>query len=118
MKLNAHYARSTSFGIVVIVLVALIALLGGMLYVVFAKAASAEPRLQGYLMRLAWLTGAALFLSILILLGVVVRYVASRLTDQPEPFKPTGYRDVWTEAGRRLKAEDAPPIEPFEQEDS
>lgn len=118
MKIKAHYARSTSFGIVVIVLVALIALLGGMLYVVFAKAASAEPRLQGYLMRLAWLTGAALFLSILILLGVIVRYVASRLTDQPEPYKPTGYRDVWTEAGRRLKAEDAPPIEPFEQEDS
>lgn len=117
MKLTSHYARSTSFAIVVIVLVALIAFLTGILYLVFAKAAVAEPKLQGYLMRLAWLTGAAMFLAVLILMGVVIRYVASRLTDRPEEFKPTGYVDVWAEAGRRLKAEDAPPVEPFEKSD-
>ena len=115
MKLEARYLQSASFGIVVIALVALIAFLTGMLYLVFAKAASAEPGLQAYLMRLAWLSGAVLFLSILILLGVVIRRISARLTQPPEKYKPTGYVDAWTEAGRRVKAEDAPPVEPYEK---
>ncbi len=118
MKLHAHYMRTTSFAIVVISLVAWIGVLMGLLYLVFAMAAPADPERQAYLMRWAWLTGAVLCLSLIILAGAVIRYVASRLTEPPEPFKPTGYVDAWTEAGRRLKAEDAPPVEPFEKDDS
>jgi uncharacterized membrane protein len=118
VKVNAHYVRATNFAILVIALVALIAMLTGLLYVIFAKAASASSQAQGTLLRVAWLIGATLMLTVLILLGVVIHYVAQRLTQPPEGFKPTAYFDAWSEAGRRVKAEDAPPVEPYEKEDS
>jgi len=116
VNLKTHYLRATNFAILVISLVALIAMLTGLLYVIFAKAATVDAKTQSALARVAWLTGAALMLSILILLGVIIHYVAQRLTQPPEGFKPTAYFDAWTEAGRRVKAEDAPPVEPYEKE--
>jgi membrane protein implicated in regulation of membrane protease activity len=111
------YRSRTRFALVVISLVTMVALLTGLLYLAFARAAAAEPKDQAYLLRLAWLTGAVLIATFLVLVGVIVHYVASRLSEPPEKYKPTGYVDIWSEAGRRLKPEDAPPVEPFELED-
>jgi len=111
VKLNLHYFRLTNFAVLVIGLVAWIGMLTGLLYVVFAKAASSEGDVQAYLMRMAWITGAMLTLSVVILAGLVVHYVASRISEPPEETKPMGYVDAWSESARRLKAKGAPPVE-------
>ena len=111
------YRRRTSFAIVVIALVAFMAILTGVLYRTLAAAAQAEPDTRDYLMRLAAMTTAVLVLSAVLLFGTVIRYIASRITGPADKFKPTPYEDAWTEAGRRLKPEDAPPVQGFEDED-
>ncbi len=118
VKLSFHYFRATNFAVLVIGLVAWIGMLTGLLYLVFAKAASSEGDLQAYLVRMAWITGAVLILSVVILAGLVVHYVASRISEPPEEVKPMGYVDAWSESARRLKAKGAPPVEPDEEEDT
>ena len=114
MKPIAHYARLTSFAVLVIALVALVAMLTGLLLLLLSAAGTAEPERQKYLVRMASLAMGALVLSVVILAGVVIRYLTQRLTGPSEQFEPMGYESAWKEAGRRLRPEDAPPIEGFE----
>jgi len=106
--------RRASFAMVVIGLVACAAMVGGVLYWSLKAAATAETEVRNYLTRIAALATAVLILSVVILFAVIVRYVALRLSSPEGPRAPDAYEDAWTEAGRRLKAEDAPPVEGFE----
>jgi hypothetical protein len=117
VKITGQYTRATSFAILTIALVTAAALLTGLLLLLLDAAGKAEPEKQRHLVKLASLTMGALVLSVVILVGLIARYVAYRLTHPPEPFKPMGYEDAWKEAGRRLRPEDAPPVEGFEDSD-
>jgi hypothetical protein len=114
VKPITHYTRLTSFAVLLIALLVLVAMLTGLLLLLLGAAGSAEPERQKYLVRMASLAMGALVLSILILAGVVIRYLAQRLTGPSDQFKPMGYESAWKEAGRRLRPEDAPPVEGFE----
>ncbi len=117
VRIETHYLRRTNFAIGVIALVGFIAGMTGLLYWLAKAAKSADPQVRTYVMRLAAMATALVILSAALLVAVVARYVASRLLHPPEPFKPMGYVDAWTEAGRRLKPQDAPPVRPYEQPD-
>jgi len=113
-----RYSQAASFAILVISLVVLVTMLAGLMIWLLRSAAAAEGDRQRELVRFASLAFAATLLSVLILIGVVARYVARRFSADSEPFKPMGYVDAWTESGRRLKPEDAPPVEGFEDGES
>lgn len=115
VKLRTHYMRATSFAMVVFGLTSFMGVLVGLLFLAFGKARKAVDLAQKqYLTRLSQLLLAVLLLTALLLIGVIAHYIAQRLKNPPEPFKPMGYEDAWTESGRRLKPEDAPPVEPWE----
>ena len=116
VKPASYYSRATSFAISVIALLALTAMLSALLYWLLNAAPNAEGEKQQYLLRFIFLVMGALFLTLIILLGVIARYVAHRLTSPEEKYQPLGHFDAWAEAGRRLRPEDAPPIEGFEDE--
>ena len=113
---STHYTRATTFAILTISLIVIGALLAGLLYWLLSAAAAAAGDRQQYLLRLASLTMASLLLWLLISMGIVIRYVAQRFGRSGDRHKPMGYVDAWAEAGRRLKPEDAPPIEGFEDD--
>ncbi len=117
MKPATGYIRATSFAILVISLVTVIGFLGGLIYVLFDRIALAEPGQREYLVQVAWLTGAVVILSVIILIGVVVHYLAHRITQRPEKSEPPAYFDAWSESARRLKAKGVPPVE-LEETDS
>ena len=114
MKAPNPYVRSASFAILMIGLAALNTLLAVLLHKVAAAAATAPLARHEYLTRLAYLVGAVLIAALALTVIVLVHHLALRLFSHPEPFKPTPYEDAWTEAGKRLKPEDAPPVEPYE----
>lgn len=100
--------RSIDFAIVAVLLVALGAGLGALLYITSSQASvETEPRTRGYLLRLAWLSLAMLLLTVLIFTWVVVRYAAHRFK-RSKPHEPTAYVDAWALAGRRYRVEDHP----------
>ena len=111
MKPTTRYVRATSFAILLISLVTLIGFLSGLIYVLFGRVASAEPMQREYLVHVAWLSGAVLILSVIILIGVVVHYLGHRITQEPEKSEPPAYFDAWSESARRLKAKGVPPAE-------
>ena len=115
MKSTIQASRATSFAILTISMTVLVAALGSLLYVLLVSSKQASGEVQAYLMKLAYLDGAALVLAVVILLGGVIRYITGRLLAQPDKPTSTPYESAWTEAGKRLKPEDAPPIEPFEK---
>ncbi|MCK4626606.1 MAG: hypothetical protein KAV00_14910 [Phycisphaerae bacterium] len=117
VKISTHYTRATNFAILVIAMVIWITVLASVLYLVLT-AAQQEQEQRDYLLGLAYLTMGVLAFSLILLVGIIAHHAAGRLKHPPEQFKPTKYEDAWTEAGRRLKPEDAPPIEGFEEEDS
>ena len=112
-----QYTRATNFAILIIAMVVWIAVLAGVLYLVLTAVRQGQEH-RDYLLGLAYLTMGVLAVSLILLVGIIAHHVASRLKHPPESFEPTKYEDAWTEAGRRLKPEDAPPIEGFEEEDS
>jgi hypothetical protein len=111
---SPFYLRATNFAILTVGLGAWSALLAVLLQRVLAASQTPYPLRHAYLVRLAWLIGALLMLSLLVLAATVIHYLGWRLTRPPERFTPTPYEDAWTEAGRRVKAEDAPPVFPYE----
>ena len=117
VRSSDRYTRATSFAIVVISLVVMTAVLAALVYWLLSAATRADGERQKYLLRLASVAAAGLLLALLVLLGTVARYVARRLTAPQERFEPMGYVDAWSEAGRRLKPEDAPPVPGFEADD-
>ncbi len=117
MKITTYYMRAANFAILVIALSAMIALLGVLAWSTLDAAGEAQGQQKRNLMLFAYVALGALTFTALLLMVLVVRYIAQRLTNPPEPFKPTEYEDAWTEAGRRLKPEDAPPVEGFEEND-
>ncbi|KKM21284.1 hypothetical protein LCGC14_1636950 [marine sediment metagenome] len=116
VKPTTRYTRATSFAILVISLVAMGAMLAGMLVWLLHAAGLVEAKSekQQYFLRLASVTMAALLLWVVILVGLVARYIARRLTDRTDRPQPMGYVDAWAEAGRRLDPKDAPPVDGFE----
>ena len=117
MKISTHYTRATNFAILVIAMVIWIAVLASVLYLVLMAIRQGHEQ-RDYLLGLAYLTMGVLAFSLILLVSIIAHHAAGRLKHPPEQFKPTKYEDAWTEAGRRLKPEDAPPIEGFEEEDS
>jgi len=85
VKITGQYTRATSFAILTIALVTAAALLTGLLLLLLDAAGKAEPEKQRHLVKLASLTMGALVLSVVILVGLIARYVAYRLTHPPEP---------------------------------
>ncbi|MCK4625970.1 MAG: hypothetical protein KAV00_11710 [Phycisphaerae bacterium] len=113
----SQYTRATNFAILVIAMVAWIMVLSGVLYLVLA-AVPHEPEQRDYLLRLAYLTTGVLGVSVILLVAIVAHYAASRLRHPTEQSARGEYEDAWTEAGRRLKPEDAPPIDGFEEDNN
>ncbi len=111
----SQYTRATNFAILVIAMVVWILVLSSVLYLVLA-AVPHEPEQRDYLLRLAYLTTGVLGVSLILLIGIIAHYAASRLKHPTEQSAHAEYEDAWTEAGRRLKPEDAPPIDGFEEE--
>ena len=112
--------RKTSFTIVIVALALIIALLLFLLYSILVDIGTVDQQTRQYLITLASLVAAVLLLSIFLLVLEVVHYVAGRVSGSTAPTRRTDYeyeQDAWTEAGKRLKPEDAPPIEDFEQDD-
>ncbi|MDY7009710.1 MAG: hypothetical protein SVV80_03025 [Planctomycetota bacterium] len=117
VKISTHYMRTTNFAILSIAMVAWIVALAGVLYLVLT-AVPQDQEQRNYFLGLAWLTMGVLAVSLILLVGIIAHHAAGRLNQPTEPFKTTKYEDAWTEAGRRLKPEDAPPVEGFEEEDN
>ena len=113
----SQYTRATNFAILTIAMVVWIMVLAGVLYLVLA-AIPHEPEQRDYLLRLAYLTTGVLGVSVILLIGIIAHYAASRLKLPTEQSSHAEYENAWTEAGKRLKAEDAPPIEGFEENNS
>ena len=114
MKGERDFKRATSFAITVIAMVTLCAMLAGLFYALVRMATRAEGDQHAYLARLAALVLAALVLAALILLSFVVRYIGRRVTARSGPPKRSEHVSAWLEAGRRLKPEQAPPVEGYE----
>ena len=118
MKAPSRYFRATSFAILTIALVGLIAVLVSLLVVVLGAAEGTQGQTRRSLLLLAYLALGALGLAALLVTVLIIRYIGARTTARPEKPKPMDYVDAWAEAGRRLKPEDAPPIEGFEDGDT
>ncbi len=114
MKISTHYMRATNFAILIIAMVVWIMVLAGVLYLVLTAVQRGQGQRE-YMLGLAYLTMGVLAFSLILLIGIIAHHAASRLKQPTEQFKPTKYENAWTEAGRRLKPEDAPPIEGFEE---
>jgi len=118
VKPYTRYFRATSFAILTVALVGLIAILVALLLLVLGAAEGAQGQQKRNLLLMAYLALGALGLAALLLVALIIRYLGTRITHRPQKPKPMGYVDAWTEAGQRLKPEDAPPIEGFEEDDS
>ncbi len=113
MKPAAQFARTASFAFTVLFLVALLTALTVLLYVLLCAAGQAQGDLRSYLLKMSYLDGAALVLTLFVMLGTVVHHWASQVSDPPEGPRRTPHESAWDEAGKRLK--NAPPVEPYEQ---
>ena len=110
------YLRAANFAILVIALVAVAAALGMLLRLLLHSVDLAQTaQKHDYLVRLAYLVGGLLILTVLVLAVVVIHYATLRMKHPGEAFKPMGHVDAWSESARRLDAKDAPPVEPFEK---
>jgi hypothetical protein len=112
---TAQPLRTTTFAALTAFLVAMIVGLSLLLRAVVTKAESSgagKSRLP-----LIVLAASLLILSILILAVVVIHYISSRVKPPIDRAKPTPFESAWDEAGKRLKPEDAPPVEPYEDKD-
>ncbi len=112
------YERSARFGILIITLIVIVATCVGLLFWVLRSAAASgdSKELRNYLTKMATIIAGVLILSLVILFAVVIRYVAFRLAPPAAKRTPAPWESAWTEAGRRLKPEDAPPVPGFEDE--
>lgn len=111
----AQYTRATNFAVLVIAMVVWIMVMTGVLYLVLASVPH-NPEQRDYLLGLAYLTMGVLGLSVVLLIGIIAHYAASRLKPPTKQSAHTEYENAWAEAGRRLKPEDAPPIDGFEED--
>lgn len=117
VSLPGQRLRTLNFAVLSGGLAIMNVLLGVLLYRItdFAQTAPpASPTRQSYLSRLGLLVGAVMILSLVMLALVVIHFVLTRLSERHDVRKSTSYEDAWTEAGRRLKPEDAPPVYPYE----
>lgn len=113
----SQYTRATNFAILTIAMVVWIMVLVSVLYLVLA-AVPHNPEQRDYLLGLAYLTMGVLGVSVILLMGIIAHYAASRLKPPTEKSASAEYENAWTEAGRRLKPEDAPPIDGFEEDNN
>lgn len=118
VKAYTRYFRATSFAVLTVALAALIAILVALLVLVLDAAEEAQAPQKRSLLMMAYLALGALGLAALLLVVLAVRYLGTRTTERTGGRKPMQYVDAWAEAGRRLKPEDAPPIEGFEDDNS
>lgn len=114
MKLHIYYFRKISFAMLLVAQAFCIAGLAVLLYLMLHRARHATPELQPYVLKLAWLTGAVLILALLGVALQVARHFATSIIDRPEESTRSTYESAWDEAGKRLDAKKAPPIEPYE----
>ena len=117
VKACTRYIRATSFALLTVTLVGLIAILVVLLLLVLDAAEEAQAPQKRSLLMMAYLALGALGLASLLLVVLAIRYLGTRMTERTGSRKPMGYVDAWAEAGQRLKPEDAPPIEGFEDGD-
>ena len=117
VKAPTHYFRATSFALLTVALMGLIAILVVLLLLVLDAAEEAQAPQKRSLLMMAYLALGALGLASLLVVVLAIRYLGTRMTERMGSRKPMGYVDAWAEAGRRLKPEDAPPIEGFEDGD-
>jgi len=101
-------ARSASFGIVVVGLVAISAGLVAML-VITTQAAfrTTDPAARKLLARLAWLSLALLCLAVVMVIWCVLRRIRYHVRSQRLP-KSSEYVNAWELAGKRFKLPDEP----------
>lgn len=116
VKARKPRLRAINFAIAVVFLAVLAALMAGLLWRMLDRVAEAvDEQKRRDLLPFAALAAGGLGATLVLLALAVIRYVGSRLAGMSEEAKPMGYVDVWAEGGRRLKPEDAPPIEEFEE---
>lgn len=99
-------SRRVAFAVTVLVLILLGSLLGMALLLSMQRAASADGEAQDAWTRLALLCVALLALTLVLLVGVVVRRIGRRFSQRKSPRQPTRYVDAWREAGRRIEVPD------------
>ncbi len=109
--------QKTNLIVLIIALALLVVVQGALMYLLLDAAREADGDAQKSLLWFARLAMIGLFLSVLIGAALVLRLIRGGLFRPTDEFKPMGYVDVWSEAGRRIDAEDAPPVEGFEEED-
>lgn len=114
MKLNIYYLRKISFAMLLVAQAFCIAGLTVLFVLTLRRAGHTSPELHPYVLKLAWLTGAVLILALMGVAMQVARHLATSITDPPEGPTPTTYESAWDEAGKRLDAKKAPPIDPYE----
>lgn len=68
--------------------------------------ASAEEPTRRLLFHLAWVAAATLGLTLLVLLWIVLRWGRLRIKP-PIPLPETHYVDAWSEAGKRIRVDEA-----------
>ncbi|MFW6062084.1 MAG: hypothetical protein ACOC93_04675 [Planctomycetota bacterium] len=98
--------RRISFAITVGLLVLLAALLAMALLLSVQRAGQAGGDERDAWTRLALLCMALLALTLVLLVGVLVRRMGQGLGEKPKPRKPTPHMDAWSEAGRRIQLPD------------
>ena len=112
-----HTVKKTSFVIVIITLIVIIAILLVLLYSILTDIGQVNQKTRQYLITLSCLVAGVLLLSMFLLLVEILHYAASKVKGGNLPVQRAERveDDAWTEAGKRLKPEDAPPIDDFEQ---
>ncbi len=120
MNAQIGHLRRAGFAMLVISLIAVIIACGGVLYLAFQSAAAAADKadkpLRNDLTKIATMATGMLILTTVILFGVIIHHVAQRITGSADRAPATTYENAWAEAGRRLKPEDAPPVQGFEDD--
>ena len=111
--------KKTSFIIVITTLAIIIAILLVLLYSILTDIGQVNQESRQYLITLACLVAGVLLLNIFLLVVEILHYAGSKVSSRNLPIQRTEHieEDAWTEAGKRLKPEDAPPIDDFEQDE-
>jgi hypothetical protein len=91
-------------------------LLTGLLSVTLEGYPEAGPQTRRILLVLAWTAAGLLFLTLLLLMWVFIRWMRSRMPP-PRRREGVGYVNAWVEAGRRLQTSDARTVDVLEEDE-